>query len=70
MCWKPKMSTPQVNTAAIPDPVPLKEEPKGIEFGGDDKEKDTQEQPTSGRKSLKIKRTPMVRASHRFNGGR
>ena len=54
MCFKPKMSVPKVNTNIAPiDPEPLKEEPKGIDFGGDDEKTENE---TSGRKSLKVKR--------------
>lgn len=52
MCFSPKIKTPKVNTAAIPEPAPLTEEVKGVEFGSEVKKDDEEE--TSGRSSLKV----------------
>lgn len=50
MCWSPKIKTPSVQTPTTPiEPAPLTEEPKGIQFGGqDDSVAD------SGRKTVKV----------------
>lgn len=55
MCFSPKIKTPKVNTAAIPEPAPLTDEVKGVEFGGTvtnkDDEKGTE---VSGKSDLKV----------------
>lgn len=40
MCFSPKIKTPKVDTNAMKavDPAPLKDEPAGILFGGDDED--------------------------------
>lgn len=55
MCFSPKIKTPKVNTAAIPEPAPLTDEVKGVEFGGtitDKKEDEGTE--VSGKSDLKV----------------
>lgn len=53
MCFSPKISAPKVDTTVVPEPAPLTEEPKGVEFGGD-KESNSTKAEVSGRKSLKV----------------
>lgn len=63
MCFSPKVKMPKVNTNQIkaPDPAPLTEEVKGVEFGSTDtEEKDTEGtssevKSSSGKSSLKVK---------------
>lgn len=59
MCFKPKM--PKVNfpqQQSLIQPEPLKEGPKGIEFGGDSEEEQKPE--SFGRKTLKVNRKPVL----------
>lgn len=53
MCFSPKMKVPKADTTVVPEPAPLTEEPKGIQFGGDD-DSNTTSSEVSGRKSLKV----------------
>lgn len=55
MCFSPKIKTPKVDTTAIPEPAPLTEEVKGVEFGGTitDK-KDDEGTEVSGKSDLKV----------------
>lgn len=55
MCFSPKIKTPKVDTAAIPEPAPLTDEVKGVEFGGTitDK-KDDEGTEVSGKSDLKV----------------
>lgn len=60
MCFSPKIKTPQVNTSSIPEPEPLKEEVKGVEFGGtgsSKKDETDESKGESGRSSLKVTKT-------------
>lgn len=55
MCFSPKIKMPKVDTAAIPEPAPLTDEVKGVEFGGtitDKKEDEGTE--VSGKSDLKV----------------
>lgn len=62
MCFSPKVKVPKVDTNQIkaPDPAPLTEEVKGVEFGSsDDNDKDTEGSSSevksaSGKSSLKV----------------
>lgn len=60
MCFSPKIKTPKVDTQAIraPEPAPLTEEVKGVEFGGmtgtEDNESTSSEVKSSGKSSLKV----------------
>lgn len=62
MCFSPKVKVPKVDTNQIkaPDPAPLTEEVKGVEFGSsDDNDKDTEGsssevKSSSGKSSLKV----------------
>lgn len=61
MCFSPKMKVPKADTTVVPEPAPLTEEPKGIQFGGDsDSDKSSE---VSGRKSLKVEKTASPSAS-------
>lgn len=54
MCFSPKIKAPKVNTnTPAPEPAPLTEEVKGVEFGNGTQKDDTEEE-TSGRSSLKV----------------
>lgn len=55
MCFSPKIKMPKVDTAAIPEPAPLTDEVKGVEFGGTitDK-KDDEGTEVSGKSDLKV----------------
>lgn len=54
MCFSPKIKAPKVNTnIPAPEPAPLTEEVKGVEFGSE-APKDENEEETSGRSSLKV----------------
>lgn len=55
MCFSPKIKMPKVNTAAIPEPEPLTDEVKGVEFGGSitDKKEDEGTE-VSGKSDLKV----------------
>lgn len=61
MCFSPKIKTPKVDTNQIraPEPAPLTEEVKGVEFGSDSDNKDTEGsssevKSSSGKSSLKV----------------
>lgn len=56
MCFSPKIKTPKVNTAAIPEPAPLTDEVKGVEFGGTitDTKEDEKGSEVSGKSDLKV----------------
>lgn len=56
MCFSPKMKAPKVDTTTVPEPAPLTEEPKGIQYGGDEDSNSTSPE-VSGRKSLKVAKT-------------
>lgn len=56
MCFSPKMKVPKVDNTVVPEPAPLTEEPKGIQFGGDEDSNSTSSE-VSGRKSLKVEKT-------------
>lgn len=62
MCFSPKMKAPKVDTTVVPEPAPLTEEPKGIQFGGDSDSNSTTPE-VSGRKSLKVDKTTTGSAS-------
>lgn len=57
MCWQAKIKAPSVDTNQVRavDPAPLTEEPKGVQFGGDDN--DSTEVGKGGKSSLKVKKT-------------
>lgn len=57
MCFSPKMKAPKVDTTVVPEPAPLTEEPKGIQFGGDSDSNSSTSSEVSGRKSLKVEKT-------------
>lgn len=62
MCFSPKVKMPKVNTNQIraPEPAPLTEEVKGVEFGStneDDKDTEgtsSEVKSSSGKSSLKV----------------
>lgn len=54
MCFSPKIKMPKTNTAAIPEPAPLTEEVKGVEFGGTITDKDEKDTEVSGKSDLKV----------------
>lgn len=59
MCFSPKIKMPKTNTAAIPEPAPLTEEVKGVEFGNETDSKDaegssSEVKSSSGKSSLKV----------------
>lgn len=57
MCFSPKIATPQIKTSSIPEPEPLKEEVKGVEFGGTGANKADEADESkgeSGRSTLKV----------------
>lgn len=57
MCFSPKIKTPQINTAAIPEPAPLTEVPTGVQFGGTNDSASVNPDVTTGRKSVTVKKT-------------
>lgn len=57
MCFSPKMKAPKVDTTVVPEPAPLTEEPKGIQFAGDEESNSATTPEVSGRKSLKVAKT-------------
>lgn len=69
MCFSPKIKMPKTNTTAIPEPAPLTEEVKGVEFGSTKEDEGTvntsESQSTSGRGSLKVvlNKSPAKRTS-------
>lgn len=77
MCWSPKIKIPKVNMPAAPQniqappPATPIATPKGVEFGGDDKDSDDTKQPTSSsssspltkRASLKIPLRKTIKAN-------
>lgn len=61
MCFSPKIKMPKVDTNQIkaPEPAPLTEEVKGVEFGSESEDKDTEGsssevKSSSGKSSLKV----------------
>lgn len=61
MCFSPKIKMPKVDTNQIkaPEPAPLTEEVKGVEFGSESDDKDTEGsssevKSSSGKSSLKV----------------
>lgn len=59
MCFSPKVKVPKVDTNQIraPEPAPLTEEVKGVEFGSTTDEKDegtSSEVKSTGKSSLKV----------------
>lgn len=56
MCFSPKMKAPKVDTTTVPEPAPLTEEPKGVQYGEDEDSNSTTPE-VSGRKSLKVTKT-------------
>lgn len=59
MCFKPKVKIPKMDTNQIkaPDPAPLTEEVKGVQFGGEDDDENGTSSEVSGRKSVTINKT-------------
>lgn len=54
MCFSPKINVPKQQVSA-PEPAPLTDEVKGVEFGGSPASGDTSTEDTkSGRSSLKV----------------
>lgn len=76
MCFSPKIKTPKIDTNQIraPEPAPLTEEVKGVEFGAtsDNDDKDTEGsssevKPSGGKGGLKVELDSKSKA--KSNGG-
>lgn len=61
MCFSPKIKMPKQQVSA-PEPAPLTDEVKGVEFGGSPSQGETKKE-ESGRSSLKVTSTASKRIS-------